>query len=129
MKSDFTKFLARKHGVVVLKMNKVKDSIMKLGEVLRDGRSLLIFPEGTRTNDGELNEFRPTFAIFSLALNIPVLPAVIQGAYEALPKHQKMPSRSPIKVTYLPMISPKDFQDENEMAKAVQAVVNEELRK
>ena len=129
VKSDFTKFLARKHGVVVLKMNKVKDSIMKLGEVLRDGRSLLIFPEGTRTNDGKLNEFRPTFAIFSLALNIPVLPAVIQGAYEALPKHQKMPSRSPIKVTYLPMISPKDFQDENEMAKAVQAVVNEELRK
>ena len=127
VKSDFTKFLARKHGVVVLKMNKVKDSIMKLGEVLRDGRSLLIFPEGTRTNDGKLNEFRPTFAIFSLALNIPVLPAVIQGAYEALPKHQKMPSRSPIKVTYLPMISPKDFQDENEMAKAVQERVKEFL--
>ena len=54
---------------------------------------------------------------------------LVKGAYEALPKHQKMPSRSSIKVTYLPMISPKDFQDENEMAKAVQAVVNEELRK
>ena len=120
VKGSFMKYLARKHGVVVLWMSKVKDSVMKLGEVLRDGRSLLIFPEGTRTNDGGLNEFRPTFAIFSMALNIPMLPVCIDGAFEAMPKHQKMPSRKPIKLTYLPMLYPSDFADENEMAKAVQ---------
>ena len=120
VKGSFMKYLARKHGVVVLRMSKVKDSVMKLGEVLRDGRSLLIFPEGTRTNDGGLNEFRPTFAIFSMALNIPMLPVCIDGAFEAMPKHQKMPSRKPIKLTYLPMLYPSDFADENEMAKAVQ---------
>lgn len=129
VKGGFVKYLAQKHGVVVLKMSKVKDSIMKLGEVLRDGRSLLIFPEGTRTNDGEVNEFRPTFAIFSLALNIPVLPVCIDGAYEAMPKHQKMPSRKPIKLTYLPMLHPSDFADENEMAKAVQEAVTKVLKK
>ena len=127
VKGSFTKFLARKHGVVVLRMNKVKDSIMKLGEVLRDGRSLMIFPEGTRTNDGELNEFRPTFAIFSLALNIPILPVCIDGAFDAMPKHQKMPSRKPIKVTYLPMIDPSGFANENDIAKAVQECVAKKL--
>ena len=94
-----TVYLASKLNVIVLHMSNLKTSIQQLGEVLKRGESIIIFPEGTRTETGKLGEFKKTFAILSVELGVPVIPVTIDGAYEAMPKHQKMPSCGNVSVT------------------------------
>ncbi len=124
-----TKRFALSHGVIVLKKAHMRDSILNLGQALRAGHNLVIFPEGTRTTTGQLNEFRPTFAILSKALGIPVVPVCISGAFEAMPKHQKMPSRHPVSVTYLPALHPEDYPSETDMTDAVRKLIEKCLGK
>ncbi|HYE01950.1 MAG TPA: lysophospholipid acyltransferase family protein [Phycisphaerales bacterium] len=60
--------------------------------VLRSGRALLIFPEGTRSPDGGLQPFkRGTWLLISRA-QCPVLPVAIEGAFDAWPRWQRLPS-------------------------------------
>ena len=101
-----TVHLASKLNVIVLHMSNLKNSIQQLGEVLKRGESLIIFPEGTRTETGRLGEFKKTFAILSVELGVPVIPVTIDGAFEAMPKHQKVPSRGNVSVTVHEPINP-----------------------
>ena len=87
VKSPIVKFLAQRNNVIVVDINKdLKESIQKLAEVLRHGKNLIIFPEGTRSTTGNIGQFKKTFAILSRELNIPVVPVSIKGAINALPK-------------------------------------------
>ena len=63
------------------------DTFEKAVDVLRDGVPFVIFPEGTRTRDGNVGRFkRGAFAI-AADLHLPVVPITIKGAYETLPYH------------------------------------------
>ncbi len=53
---------------------------------LADGISVLIFPEGTRTVDGNIGIFREGAFKIALETKVPVLPVIIDGAFNALPK-------------------------------------------
>ena len=83
--------MANRHNIIVMDLNNLKDSIQKMGEALKSKKNLIIFPEGTRTINGQLGEFKKTFAILSKELNIPIVPVSIKGAYEALPKGSFFP--------------------------------------
>lgn len=113
--NKFLQFMARKNNVIVVDINKeLKESIQKLAEVLKMGRKIIIFPEGTRTKDGSLGEFKKTFAILSKELNVPIIPVAIQGAYHALPTGKKIPKIfSPVKVKFLAPINPKEYDYES----------------
>lgn len=92
IKNKFVKFIADTNNVVVIDIEKnVKESIQKLAEILRTGRNIIIFPEGTRSKDGKLGDFKKTFAILSLELNVPIVPVTINGAFAVLPKGSKFP--------------------------------------
>ncbi len=92
VRKSWVKFIANRHNVIVMDINKdLKSSLQNLAEVLRKGRNIIIFPEGTRTRDGKLGDFKKTFAILSRELNIPVVPVAIKGAYEALPRGSRFP--------------------------------------
>ena len=99
-------YMAGRLNVIVLHMSNLKNSIQQLGEVLKRGESLIIFPEGTRTETGKLGEFKKTFAILSVELGVPVIPVTIDGAFESMPKHQKVPSRGNVTVTVHTPIDP-----------------------
>lgn len=53
---------------------------------LSEGRAVLIFPEGTRTNDGAMGEFKRGVALLVRKANCPVVPAAIEGAFDAWPR-------------------------------------------
>lgn len=91
IKRAWLKFMANRHNIIVMDLNNLKDSIQKMGEALKSKKNLIIFPEGTRTVNGKLGEFKKTFAILSKELDIPVVPVSIKGAYEALPKGSIFP--------------------------------------
>jgi 1-acyl-sn-glycerol-3-phosphate acyltransferase len=68
-------------------------------EVLKQGHPLLIFPEGTRTENGHLQPAQHGAAMIALTADVPVCPIHIAGTYESFPKGQRSIRRVPITVT------------------------------
>jgi 1-acyl-sn-glycerol-3-phosphate acyltransferase len=68
----------------------------------------VLFPEGTRSRDGQIARFKPGVGMFLAGTNVPVLPCHIRGAFEAFPATRKFPK--PWKVS-LTVGSPMTFAD------------------
>jgi 1-acyl-sn-glycerol-3-phosphate acyltransferase len=66
----------------------------------RTGGSLILYPEGTRSTDGEMHAFRSGAALFAIELDVPVVPAYIEGAHHILPKGHYMPRSGPVTVRF-----------------------------
>ncbi len=62
-------------------------------EVLADGWSLVIFPEGTRSTDGWMGSFRHGAAYLAVEQGVAVVPVAHRGTYAAMPRGQGWPSR------------------------------------
>ena len=107
-------------------MDTLKDSIQMLAAALKQGKSIVIFPEGTRTRNGQVGEFKKTFAILSRELNVPVVPVVISGAFEALPRGSSWPRRRPVGIRYLAPILPGG-EDYDVLSRKVEDVIRKEL--
>ena len=102
------KYLANRTNIIVMDLARdLKESIRKMAEVVKHGKKILIFPEGTRTLTGELGSFKKTYAILSTELNIPVVPIAISGAYYGDATDKKRNKRTKITVEFLPPISPE----------------------
>ena len=56
-------------------------------KALAEGNSLFVFPEGTRSETGSLKPFKSGAFILAKKMQVPILPVVISGTKEALPKH------------------------------------------
>ena len=65
-------------------------------EALRRGRSLLIFPEGTRSRDGSLQPFKPGLGLLALELGAAIVPAYISGTSRAMPVGRRIPMPAPV---------------------------------
>ena len=81
--------LAKRHGAIPIKRDKLKKAIHSLDkaeEAIRKGISFIISPEGTRTLSGQLGEFKK--GPFHIALNtgVTIVPVALMGAYEAKKK-------------------------------------------
>lgn len=107
VRQPFIKFMAATHNVIVMDMSNLKESIQKMGEALKKKKNIIIFPEGTRTTNGKLGEFKKTFAILSKELNVPVVPVSIKGAFQAMPKGSRLPRPHRVQVEFLPPVYPK----------------------
>lgn len=123
VRHPFVKAVADRNNVIIMDMSNLQESIRQMGSALRNGSNLMIFPEGTRTLDGKLGDFKKTFAILSKELNVPVLPVRISGAYEAMPKGSHWPKRTKITVEYLPTISPMQEETYDELAQRVKQTI------
>lgn len=109
IQSKLLKFIAAKNNVIVMDLNDLKTSLQKMAEVLKRGKNIIIFPEGTRTHTGELGDFKKTFAILSRELNVPIVPVAIEGAYNALPRGTHFPKPfKKVNVKFLKPVLPEN---------------------
>lgn len=111
--TPFRRWVARNFGIIPVNINKdLKTSLIKASAVLRMGKNIVIFPEGARTRDGSLLEFKKGFAVLSKELDIPVIPVVIKGAFESLPINKRFPSPHKITIEFLEPVYPqnRDYQ-------------------
>ena len=69
----------------------VKDSLAVASQTLQRGKSLLIFPEATRSTTGRMAPFKPTVGYLALRNKADVLPAYVAGTFDALPKGGILP--------------------------------------
>jgi long-chain acyl-CoA synthetase len=66
--------------------------------VLRNGKPLCIFPEGSRSIDGEVKEFKKGVGILAKELNIPLVPVYIDGSFAAWPRPKPLPKPHKIQI-------------------------------
>ena len=124
------RYLAKRNNIIIMRENEeIVDSIKRMASVLKKGRNVLIFPEGTRSRDGSLSEFKQTFSLLACELGVPVVPVSINGAFEAFPRNRKFPHPfKKIAVEYLPPISPEGKTRE-ELAEAVKTAIEEKIKR
>lgn len=127
VKSGLLKYLASHHNIILMERMNLKNSILKMGEVLKSGKNLVIFPEGTRTKTGKINSFKKTFAILSEELDVPIVPVVIKGAYEAMPKGRLFPVPHKVTVEYMPPVYPDKSLSYDEYASKIKKQIEDKL--
>ena len=67
-------------------------------QLLKSGWNLVLFPEGSRSPDGTIQEFKPGVGHLAKETGTPVVPMHIRGAYQVMPRGQKLPLPGPIRV-------------------------------
>lgn len=67
-------------------------------QLLKSGWNLVLFPEGSRSPDGTIQEFKPGVGHLAKETGTPVVPIHIRGAYQVMPRGQKLPLPGPIRV-------------------------------
>jgi 1-acyl-sn-glycerol-3-phosphate acyltransferase len=96
---------------------------------LKNNEAVLIFPEGSRTFDGELAEFTSGYASLAVKANAVIVPAAIAGAFEAFPRTKKLPSpfKPRVIVEYGVPITPDSYQgkSDDEICRLVESQIKE----
>ena len=92
-------------------------------ELIEDGWSVLIFPEGGRSPDGWGQPFRGGAAYLALRCGVPVVPVHVEGTGRLLPKGAKFPRRASTTVTFGPPLVAPDGEDARRFAKRIEAAV------
>jgi long-chain acyl-CoA synthetase len=84
-----------------------RQTLRYIGDLIGEGFSLLIFPEGRRTEKGEINRFLPGVAMIASRLDVPVVPVRIEGLDRILHHTWKFPARGKARITFGPPMSLK----------------------
>ena len=86
---------------------------------LKRGGIVLVFPEGTRSPDGQIKTFQAGFSTLAVRSKSPIVPAAIAGAYEAFPRGKKFPGLGRLAVVFgepIPFETVRDLEEEELIA-------------
>jgi 1-acyl-sn-glycerol-3-phosphate acyltransferase len=76
-------------------------SVEKATEALKAGQSFLIYPEGTRSPDGRLQEFKKGAVVMAIKAGVPIVPMACSGAHRVMEKHSMVIHPGEILVEFL----------------------------
>ena len=79
-----------------------RQTLRYIGELLNDGLSVLIFPEGRRSDTGEIDRFLPGIGMIASRLNVPVVPVRLEGIQRVLHHTWRMARPGPVRVVFGP---------------------------
>jgi 1-acyl-sn-glycerol-3-phosphate acyltransferase len=68
--------------------------------LVEGGTIYLLFPEGTRTRDGQMAEFRSGIGMIVAGTDVPVVPAYLDGCFAAMPPGSRLPRKTPISLRF-----------------------------
>lgn len=104
------------------------DVLSKSAAMLRQGRSLIIFPEGGRSADGRMMQFRPGAAYLAKHLGRDIIPVSINGAFDVWPRTRLIPRfnrRLRISINKGEAVRPGDYKDPEAMINEVKKRIRE----
>lgn len=113
-------------NILIDSNEKLLETLQYSALTLKEKNNIVIFPEGARSRDRKLLEFKPFFAILSKTFNVPVIPVVIDGSFEALKTGSYFPRPKKIKVKYLDAIYPQSLSIE-EIIHRTKSAIDEEM--
>ena len=79
---------------------RMKDAFVETEEALSRGHSIIIFPEGTRSPSGQVEDFKVGVGYLAARWKLPVIPAYIDGAHAAMGKGRNVPKARKISVVF-----------------------------
>jgi len=100
-------------------------------QTIGEGNSIMMFPEGTRSPTGEMRPFKPGAFELALRTRTAILPIVITGTADALPKRGfVLQGRHPVRIRVLDPIPPDSFADMSveQLTAHVQDLIADEIR-
>lgn len=100
----------RKIGVIAIDRNKGDLAALRSAiQVLKSGEVVGLFPEGTRTVTGELQEPKGGVGFLIAKSGVPVVPVYLDGTFRAWPKHAKWIRPTQVRIFYGEPIQPEEF--------------------
>ena len=99
------------------------ESLKEVEKQLVNGVCTVIFPEGTRSLNGEVGRFKRGAFQIAWDLGLPIIPLSLDGCYEVLPKGKPFVYRAPVHMHIGEPIELKQFSDPNEAIEAVRNAV------
>ena len=134
-KKELSMFPFLKHWMWVLdcvfvdrkKKNGSRSSLHEAIEMVKSGRSLVIFPEGTRSKDGKLGEFKGGAMKIAMESGAKVVPVLIEGSRARLEETGNITSGT-VYVSFLPPIETKGLEKEDffKMPEQIRAMLQNE---
>ncbi len=83
----------------------------KIISVLKEGRVVCLFPEGTRTTDGRIANIKAGFSLLSRRSKAVVVPVVIEGAYQCWPRDRKFPKLGRVYMKFGKGFTPQEIEE------------------
>ncbi len=109
--------LARSLRIIVVDPDANLIPAMRAGAFgLRQGRPLILYPEGERSIDGTPKIFKKGAAILSIHMQVPIVPVAIEGFYEAWPRNKTFQKFAPLKMVFGSPILPPPESEASEAA-------------
>ncbi len=78
----------------------VRATMVECKRLVEAGWSVLVYPEGTRSTNGEIAEFKPGLGLLATNLGVPVVPVCAIGLFKVLPKGAHMPKPGGVEVSF-----------------------------
>jgi long-chain acyl-CoA synthetase len=105
----FFKHLGRTFSLVPVDPDSNLVNAMRAGAYgLKEGKNLVLYPEGERSIDGTPKKFKKGAAILAAHLKVPIYPVAIEGFYEAWPRNRKLPRLAKLRVRFGDPIEPPE---------------------
>ena len=113
----------RSHGREALK------SLDEAAQKIAAGTSVIIFPEGTRSKDGKLQDFKAGAMLLAIKSGVDIVPVAIAGTHAVLPKGKLLTTPGKVNIRIGKPIEMKEFRprDKHDLAKKVEGRVAEML--
>ena len=127
-------FLSRMMNLIPADRSARRETIIKLMVACREftrhgNRSLIIYPEGTRSQTGEMTSMKKGPAMIAATLGLPIVPVYINGTHRAYPKGGSVIKPSRIRVHIGEPIDSNRFQDERDSGRTIYAAMTREMEK
>ena len=90
----------------------MRSSIRRAEGLLKGGMSVVVFPEGHRSNTGKVGSFKRGAFTLATDFNLPIVPLTIDGAFDVMPPSNKVPRPGRIKLTIHKPVLPEGEMDE-----------------
>ena len=107
------------------KSKKSRRSVDRAAEMIAGGPSLVVFPEGTRSPDGQVHKFKSGAFVMAIKAGVPVLPVALLGTYAILPKSRLETRPGPVEMIVGSPISTDEMtnSDRNALRRKAQEAV------
>ena len=130
-KLSFMKYIFPMLPVIFIEQEDPYPSLKAGADLLRQGKSLIIFPEGTRSYDGTIRDFKTGAAYLAKHLNKKVIPIAIKGAFDIYPRNRKLPefiTDKKGKLAICDKIDPEDYKSADDLKTEMHKRVEEAFK-
>ena len=125
-------FLSRLMNLIPADRGASRESIVRLMVACREftshrNRSIIIYPEGTRSLSGDMSTMKKGAAMIATELNLPIVPVYIDGTFRAYPKGVKIIRPTRVRIYIGEAIDPHRFAEENGGGRSIYTAITTEM--